>query len=121
MQGNTSNVMKQLLQVNFDHYKTFGVPADLDAIEKLLAEGKARDVREGYNVWSAPVRETHTKEQTEKEISRRVQEAVTAEMSKKGYSAPRKRAADEVELAPLDKPAPSEKELREAFINDLSN
>lgn len=117
--GATSDVMKQLTRVSFRHYKTFGEEPDLDAIEKLVGE-KGYSVEDAYNVWSEPKRNELREKEIQEKITLGIKEGIQSELSKQGISRTRKRM-DDVEPAPLDKPAPSDRELRDAFIKDLDS
>jgi hypothetical protein len=115
----TSSVMKQLTKVSMRHFKEFNEEADLDEIERLVAE-RGYSVEDAYNTWVQPKQEERRKKDTEEQIQRGIQEGLQTELSKQGIRRTRRRV-DDVEPAPLDKPAPSDGQLREAFLEDLSN
>lgn len=121
-----SGVMKQLTRVGLKHYQNFNEEPDLDAIEKLIADGKAMDVEDAYSKWSAPKYEEKNKKSSEDEIARRVKEGVQAELSKQGVrntTRTKNKATDPLgglEKADLSKPAPTDRELRDAFLQDIN-
>lgn len=126
----SSAVMKALTKVSLKHLKTFNEEPDLDALEKLMAEGKARDVDDAYRVWSEPKYEARRKEDEGKRIAEGIKKGVQDEISKQGYIMRKKSSkADDIEIeelakaakAPKDDKGPSDRELREAFVNDWNS
>lgn len=113
----TSKVIKGVSGITARHMKEFGEAPDLDAIEKLMSDGLPMDV--AYEKVYAPKYEEKRKAKTKEEVDRLVREGVQAELSKKGIAYSRKKVVD-VEPAPLDKPAPNDHDLREAFLMDLN-
>jgi hypothetical protein len=113
----TSNVMKGLTRVSLRHMKDFQEEPDLDEIEKIVSE-RGLSVEDAYDRWVAPKREAKRAEEVQRKIEQGVKEGVQSHLSKMGISKARKRT-DDIERAPLDKEAPSDKELRDSFIADL--
>lgn len=126
----SSAVMKSLTKINMKHFRTFNEEPDLDAIEKLMGEGKARDIDHAYELWSAPKYEARRKEDTDKAIAEGIKKGVQDEISKMGIvRRPKSKAQDDIEVeelakaakAPKDDKGPGDRELREAFINDWNS
>jgi len=125
----SSDVMKDLIKLNFKHFKEFNSEADLDAIEALMqpdpttGRRKASTVNEAYRLWSEPAYDKKRSEEIERKIADGIKKGVQDELSKSGVPVRRRKSPAEelgVEVAPLDKPAPSDHELRNAFLADLN-
>lgn len=126
----SSDVMKDLIKLNFKHFKEFGSEADLDAIENLMKEDpqtgrrKAYTVDEAYRMWSEPEYAKKRETETQKKIDEGIKAGVQAELSKHNVPGIRRQKTQKdiigVENAPLDKPAPSDRDLRSAFMSDLN-
>lgn len=122
-----SDTMEQLIRVNFRHFKEFGSEADLDALKGLMkpdpqtGRAKAGTVDEAYRQWSEPLYTKKRDEDTQRKIDEGIKKGIQDAQSKLGIPRARKTPAEKlgVENAPLDKPAPSEKDLRDAFMADL--
>lgn len=120
----TSTVMKQLTRVGLRHMKDFDEEADLDAIEKLVAE-KGYSVEDAYDKWVQPKRDARLKEDTQKQIAKGIQEGIAAELSRQGIRGTRKKP-NEIQQEPLDKlvkkgkeEVPTDSELRAEFLAGL--
>lgn len=126
----SSDTMKDLIKINFRHFKEFGTEADLDAMEKLMeadpqtGRRKAYTADEAYRLWSEPEYKKKHEADTQKKIEEGIKAGVQAELSKHNVPGIRRQKTQKdiigVENAPLDKPAPDDRELRQAFMNDLS-
>ncbi len=126
----SSDIMKDLIKINFKHFKEFGNEADLDAMEKLMeadpttGRRKAYTAEEAYRVWAEPLYKEKSEKDTQKKIDEGIKVGVQAEMSKVNVPGIRRQKSVKdiigVENAPLDKPAPATSELRDAFFNDLN-
>ena len=113
----TNDVMKNVAKYGFKHFKEFNEELDYDEVEKLMAERNIPfDL--AYDLYTKPRREAKHDEEVANKIKLGVQEGVQAELSKRGYRQARKRV-DDVEPAPLDQPAPSDADLKAAFLRDL--
>jgi len=126
----TSSVLKSALGIGFKHYKRFGSEPDYNAMEQLMAEGKASSIEDAYRVWSQPMQDELDEKNKKDEIDRRVKEAIQAERSKLGIVGTRKKDTD-IEVESYTKIAedharkekgkvPSSDELRNAFLSDLN-
>ncbi len=93
--GTFSSVTKDLLRIQGEHIKSYGEVPDLDAIEQIVVKENI-PARMAYDRWVQPKREARQKEDTEKEISRRVQEALKDERSKMGVAARPRKQSDAV-------------------------
>lgn len=113
----TNDVMKNVAKYSMRHFKDFQEELDYDAIEKLMAEKRVPfDV--AYNLFTEPRREEKRQKEITEKIQRGIQEGLQAELSKQGVRRTRKRT-DDIDPAPLDKEAPSDHDLKEAFLRDL--
>jgi hypothetical protein len=113
----TNTVMKDVARYGFKHFKTFNEELDYDAVEKLMAEKRVPfDV--AYSLYVEPRMEEKRKQEMTEKIAQGIKEGMQAELSKQGIRKTRKRT-DDVDPAPLDKPAPSDSDLKEAFLRDL--
>lgn len=113
----TNTLMKDVAKYGIKHFRDFNEELDYDKVEQIMGERNIPfDV--AYNLHTEPRRnEKREKEVTEK-IRLGIQEGLQAEMSKQGIRKTRKRT-DDVEPAPLDKPSPSDSDLKQAFLKDL--
>ena len=130
----SSSVMKQMVGLSFKHFKKFKAEPDWDAIEKLMSEGKAGNIEEGYRKWSKPMREERRIKKQEKEVNSKIKQGVQDTLSKQGVVMTRKRG-DEVEQDLLGKAAaqknykdmtPEEKrtydnDLKAGFVSDINS
>jgi hypothetical protein len=93
--GTFSAVTKDLLTVQGEHFKQFGEAPDLEEIEKIVT-AKNIPVRAAYDQWVSPRREELRKLDQEKEIKRRVEEALRDERSKMGVARTSRKQSDAV-------------------------
>lgn len=113
----TNTLLKDITRHSLKHFKDFNEELDLDAVEKLMGEKQVPfDV--AYNLFTEPRREEKRQKEVTEKIKLGIQEGLQAELSKQGIRKTRKRT-DDIDPAPLDKEAPSEHELKEAFLRDL--
>ena len=113
----TNTLLKDITRHSLKHFKDFNEELDLDAVEKLMGEKQVPfDV--AYNLFTEPRREEQRQKEVTEKIKLGIQEGLQAELSKQGIRKTRKRT-DDIDPAPLDKEAPSEHELKEAFLRDL--
>lgn len=119
--GTFSSVTKDLLRIQGDHIKNFGETPDLDAIEKIVISDNI-PARAAYDRWVSPKREAKQKEETEKEITRRVQETLKDERSKMGVAAPRARKSGDAvsPMADLVAGRKSEKVEKRSTIDKMN-
>lgn len=115
--GATNSLVKDATRYGFRHFKTYNEELDIDAIEKLMTEKKV-PFEVAYGLYETPKREERMKKEMQDKIAQGIKEGMQAELSKQGIRKTRKRT-DDVENAPLDKPAPSDSDLKEAFLRDL--
>lgn len=113
----TNDVMKNVAKYGFKHFKEFNEELDYDEVEKIMTEKRIPfDV--AYSQYTEPRREKKRSEEMQVKIQQGIQEGVQAALSKQGIRHTRKRV-DDVEPAPLDKPAPPDEDLKAAFLRDL--
>lgn len=125
-----SDTMKDLIKLNFRHFKEFGSEADLDAMEKLMeadpqtGRRKAYTADEAYRLWSEPMYTKKREEDVQRKIDEGVKAGVAAELAKVNTPGVRKfqpkkdKDLGQVETAQLDKPSPGMHELRSSFAAD---
>jgi hypothetical protein len=132
--GASSNVMKQMVDLSFKHYKKFGDKPDWDAVEKLIVEKKAGSIDDAYRQYSKPMREKAREEKLQKRIDEGIKQGVQDQISKLGISMPKKRGdAVEQELLAKATVAKSYKDLspeeqrqydnslRDGFVSDINS
>lgn len=113
----TNDIMKNVARYGLKHYKEFQEELDYDEIEKLMGE-KNIPFDVAYDRFVEPRREAKRTEEMTAKIKQGIQEGIQAELSKQGIRRTRKRT-DDIDPAPLDKPAPSDSDLKDAFLRDL--
>lgn len=124
-----SAVIKNGLKLSFKHYKKFGAEPDWDQVEELIRQGKAANMEDAYRLWSKPMRDEAREAKIKKQIEEGIKQGVQDQISKLGVSVSRRKTGDTVEQellaqavkAPKEAPAPSDRELRDAFIADLNS
>lgn len=125
----TSGIMKSLTKVSLRHFNKFKEELDIDAVEKLVAE-RGYSVEEAYNQYSKPKWDEAEAATRKEEIDRGIREGVQRELSKGGYSSrrPTKKVDADIDYEPItelstkkEKAAPSDRELRDAFVADLNS
>jgi hypothetical protein len=113
----TNDLMKNVARYGLKHFKDYQEELDFDAVEKVMGE-KGVPFEVAYNLYTEPKKEERRQKEFEEKLRKGIQEGIQAEASKQGIRRTRKRT-DDIEPAPLDKPAPSDHDLKEAFLRDL--
>lgn len=121
----SSDTMKAITKVGIRHFNRYKEEVDLDAIEEVMGKHQGISVEDAYDRWVAPKQKELDSKEREEEINRRVKEQLQAEISKMGPVRRRKASADEdiprVEISDKKATGPSDRELRDAFLNDLNS
>lgn len=113
----TNATIKDAAKYTIRHYNKFKEELDIDAVEKLMGE-KNLPFDVAYGLYVQPKEEEARAQEIKDKIAQGIKEGMQAELSKQGIRRTRKRT-DDVDPAPLDKPAPADNDLKEAFLRDL--
>jgi hypothetical protein len=118
----TSDLVKDIQKVSFEHFQAFGEMPDYDAIEKIVTN-RGLNAYDAYKVWVEPKAREKFENDTRKKLTEEFEEKLKAETSKlqfPSHSSPKQ--SNTIVRSFLDRKAendPSEQELLDDFVKDL--
>lgn len=120
----SSDTMKSITKYGIRHFNKYKEELDLDAVEKLMGENGGRSIDDAYRIYEEPKRVESEKKEREEAIAKGVREGIQAELSKRGPVRSRKVVDEDipkVDLTDKKSAGPSDRDLRDAFLNDLNS